>query len=290
MIGIGKGECFGAGTIVSAVATGLGASFGLGLKVCARVTLTEDRKFVLKNEDLKGENLLAEISCKRTLEFFGKDYGAIIETESNIPISKGLKSSSASSIAVIRATANALGVEMKKEDVLNISCDCAIQSGVSITGAFDDASACLLGGVCVTDNKKRKVLASYQIEPKLDVVIYLPPRTIKKEIVKRYKDKIRKLEPIVNYAHKLALKGDYFTAMNLNGLIYSNAFNEFRSAEIAMEMLNAGALSAGMSGTGPSVVSLVAKDNTKKVIDAVNSNIKEGEKIICTRVRNLESW
>ncbi|MEM2900136.1 MAG: shikimate kinase [Thermoplasmata archaeon] len=288
MIAVGIGECFGAGTIVSAVATGKGASFGLDLKVKAKVTLTDEKKFVLKNEDFKEDSLLAELACKKTLDFFGKNYGAIIETESNIPVSKGLKSSSASSIAIIRATANSLGIEMKKEDMLKISCDASLEAGVSITGAFDDASACLFGGVFVTDNIKRKVLVSYEIKPELEVLIYVPPGIVKKESVKKYNFRLGKLKPLVEYAHELALKGDYFTAMNLNGLIYSNAFEQYRSAEVAMIMLNSGALSAGMSGTGPSVVSLVDKKNTESVIEAVNSKIEDDAKIIRTSVRNFE--
>ncbi len=299
----GNAECFGAGTLVSAIATGKGASFGLGLKLTAKVTLTDDKGKITVN--IKGANseptMLAETACKKTLDMLGGEkYGAIVETDSKIPISRGLKSSSAASIAIILATASALGVkyvpsseEGKKDainakEVLDLSCDSALESGVSITGAFDDAAACLLGGAVVTDNRARKILASYPIEPELDVVIYVPPRKVRKASVKEYDGRLDHLGSIVGLAHKLALMRNFKDAMTLNGLVYSNAFGEYRSSEMALRMLDAGAHCAGMSGTGPATIAIVGRDKTDAVLKAVRENLEKGAKVIKTKVRNGE--
>jgi shikimate kinase len=80
--------------------------------------------------------------------------GGHVRTESEVPMAAGLKSSSAAANATVLAALDALGVadEVSREEACRLGVRAAREAGVTVTGAFDDASASMLGGVTVTDN------------------------------------------------------------------------------------------------------------------------------------------
>lgn len=293
----------GAATIINAIATGKGAGFGIDLETKATVKLNDSGKITGKIKEAPGENTkLIELCAKKTLEYFNLDYGAEIITESNIPIARGLKSSSTAANAVVLATTGAIARgkhgRIKKTRVVkgvleqqifinnqlivpdllvNLGVDAAIEAGVTITGAYDDASASFLGGFVVTDNVNRKILRSGDFE-NLNVLIFVPEeKTYTHEVdVKRMKLLSRE----VNIAWDEALKGNLYTAMTLNGVIYSATTGN--NPEIALSALNEGAVAAGLSGTGPAVAAL-ARGNIDKIQSAWE---QFGGEIITTKVNN----
>src|SRR2546430_4173592 len=60
-------------------------------------------------------------------------------------------------------------------DFAKMSVDAAFDAGVTITGAFDDACASLLGGICVTDNRDRRLLALDRFPDDLVAGVQNPP-------------------------------------------------------------------------------------------------------------------
>ena len=70
----------------------------------------------------------------------------------------------------------------------------------------------------------------------------------------------------VKIAYKEALGGNIWSALTLNGLIYSSALGYDSSP--ALDALNAGARAAGLSGTGPAVTAIVSEENIDSVRDA----------------------
>ena len=100
----------GAVTLVNAIATGKGAAFGISLETKATVELNDTGKISAKIKNFPDEDTkLIELCAKKVLEFLGADYGVDIETESNIPPARGLKSSSAAANAAVLAVAGAIG-------------------------------------------------------------------------------------------------------------------------------------------------------------------------------------
>ncbi|MBN2517901.1 MAG: shikimate kinase, partial [Candidatus Altiarchaeota archaeon] len=77
-----------------------------------------------------------------------------------------------------------------------------------------------------------------------------------------------------------ALKGDLYTAMTLNGFVYSAALGI--SNEAAVAAIKEGALAAGLSGTGPAVVALT-RDSPSKIVSAWQT--LDGD-IMTTKVNN----
>src|SRR5512136_1971028 len=115
---IGKAACRGAATIVNAIATGRGAAFGISLETDALVQLERGPGEITLRESGEGDELVAGCvravaSKNRTGELRGE-----VRVKSDIPISRGLKSSSAVSNAVSLATARALGSEMQDMELI----------------------------------------------------------------------------------------------------------------------------------------------------------------------------
>ncbi len=141
----------GAATIVNAIALGKGAAFGVDLWTKAEVKLT-DEPGIVKAEitsDPKESTLLIEKTVLRVLQRFSleKSFGAKVKTQSNIPIARGLKSSSAAANAVALATTAALGKTLDDLEIVKIGVEAAFDAKVTVTGAFDDACASYFGGI-----------------------------------------------------------------------------------------------------------------------------------------------
>lgn len=252
----------GAATIINAISTGKGAAFGIGLETKAVVELNDSGEFTAKIRGHPQESTkLIEISARNVIGHFGLEYGAKIETESDIPIARGLKSSSTAANSVVLATANAIlksGNRIQFDDqlLINLGVDAAVEAGVTITGAFDDASASYFGGFVVTDNEKRKILRAGEMESSLKVLLFVPKKKSYTVEVDRSRTKILSKE--IEIAWDEALKGNLYTAMTINGILYSSLFKQ--DSEIALSAISAGAISAGLSGKGPAVVALIRED------------------------------
>jgi len=271
----------GAATIVNAIALGKGAAFGVNLSTKAEVTLT-DEPAVIKGEitsDPTENTTLIEKTVKRVFHRFKveKQFGAKVQTWSDIPIARGLKSSSAAANAVALATVAALGETLDDLAVVKLGVEAAFDAKVTVTGAFDDACASYFGGAMVTDNTKNKIVKRLALPEGLTVLFHVPPRkayTGDADVVG-----LKRIKPMVKIAYKEALKGNFWDALSLNGLVYSVALG--CDASIALDALAAGAVAAGLCGKGPAVTAVVADDK----VDAVKQTLQryEGE-VLQTRL------
>jgi shikimate kinase len=261
----------GSATVVNAIASGRGAAFAVDLRVRADVELTDDAGEIvgrIVNDPSESANLI-EICARKVLQRFKllKTYGARIRTTSDFPIAVGLSSSSAAANATVLGTFAALGKKPDPKTILNIGIDAAFEAGVTVTGAFDDASASFLGGGAVTDNQNRRILKRFRIDPKLDVLIYVPHSKFHTARVDLSRTK--PLAKLVSIAHHYALDGDIFRALTLNGLLYTRAFGH--DVTVAFDAMNADALAAGLTGTGPAVVAIANPENVEDIKDAWSS-------------------
>ena len=261
----GIASACGSATVINAIATGKGAAFGINLRVRAEVELTDEAGEIAgRVAGAPSESpRLIEICVRKALEFFGLDqtYGGRVKTTSEVPIAVGLSSSSAAANAVVLATFAALGKKTRAETILNLAVNAAFEAGVTMTGAFDDAAASYFGRGVVTDNLKRRVLKRFDVDPELDVLIQVPPS--KTYTQKFDRESVKPIAKFVEVAHEQALFGNIFGALTLNGLLYSLALN--REPSIAFDALSAGALAAGLTGTGPATVAIAKPNNTNAI-------------------------
>ncbi|MCD6537664.1 shikimate kinase [Candidatus Bathyarchaeota archaeon] len=264
----GRAVAYGAITVINAISCGLGAALGVELKTEVYVELT-DRPGRIEGKILSdpGEStILIEKAVSKVLGYFDlqDEYGAYVETRSNIPIARGLKSSSVAANAIVLAVLDALEEEIDDMTILNLGVDAAIDAGVTITGAFDDASASYFGGLTITDNSRRKILKHIRDIKQYPVLIHVPEGKIytSRSDVRR----MRVIADEVRALHRMALRGDYWQAMTLNGIIYSEILGF--DAGMAIDALENGALAAGLSGTGPAVAAVVPEENIDDVREA----------------------
>ena len=242
---VGRAAAPAAGTVLNALANGYGSAFAIDAYTEATVEL-DDTGTVTGEVDGQpdADTGLIERCVERCIERFGDDHGGWVRTETDVPMASGLKSSSAAANATVLATLDALGVDIDREKACRIGVEAARDAGVTITGAFDDASASMLGGVTVTDNTTDELLR--REEPNWDVLVYTPDErgfSADADV-----SRCERIAPVADVVHELAMDGDYERAMCVNGMAFCAALD--RSIDPILEALPDAA--ASLSGTGPS--------------------------------------
>jgi len=285
----------GSATIINAIATGSGSAFGINLDIVAKAEIAD---FGIKcNPDLDIDTTLMELCAKNVFDYYGIGFtdkndvdmehiGVKISTESNLPPASGLSSSSALSNAVTLAISELICSQFDKNpmndmEVINLAVDSSLEAGVTITGAYDDATASYFGGVTVTNNIGREILVKEKM-PNHKLLIYMP--NIDSMTANSDVGRMKLLAPLVEIAFEKARHKQYYTALNLNGILYSTALGF--SAELAIDALEAGAIASGLSGTGSAYVAIVDNESKDEVRDIWNSYSDSG-RIIETEVDNL---
>ena len=274
-----RASCFGAGTIVNAIAIGRGAAFGLALRVTATAETKPEDLDVRVHVPDGLDPALVRSCAERVLRLSAQEVGIEVTVTSEIPVSRGLKSSSAVANAVVLACAQALGAPLEPLQVIGIGVDAALDAGVTITGAFDDACASFFGGIVATDNRARKLLVADRFPSGLVAVVEVPDRTIAKSSLKG--TDFVPIRPQVEEAFRLVLGGDYFRALEVNSAAYAPLLGVDESPAIRARA--AGAKAAGVTGTGPSILALVAPPH----VDAVRRAMNDGSSEV--RVVNLNT-
>jgi len=188
-------------------------------------------------------------------------FGAKVKVNSNIPIARGLKSSSVASNAIALATAKAANAHLSDLEIINLAVDASIASKVTVTGAFDDACASYLGGSVVTDNYRRRLIKRHPLTDDLEAVLYVP--SPKKYTIEVDVGSLKKLSPLTKILWAEALEGRHWNALTFNGYLHSVALKQ--NPEIALEALRLGATAAGLSGKGPSVVAVAKREVTNSI-------------------------
>jgi shikimate kinase len=266
----------GAISIVNAIATGKGSALGVSLKVTAEVELQKGHglRFIT---DRNGDKLIKKIVEKTIPKQIIKSNMIIIKVDSEIPIGYGLKSSSAVSNAVALACSH---IEMEEDtndhEILEVAASSSLEAKVSLTGAYDDATACYFGGFTVTDNYSRRIIRKERAPDNLYAIIFLPSNTSRGDV-----SKLRNLSDIFIDAFRFAESGQYWKAMKLNGVLSSAALSS--SYIPVMAALEHGALSASISGNGPSIAAVAYADAVDPIVDTLS---KFEGKVIVSRVNN----
>lgn len=258
----------GSATIINGIATGFGSAFGIGLDVTCNVKTKSDN--IKCFSDTSKDTSLMEIATKNVFLKYGiseEEFGIDVNIKSSLPMASGLSSSSAVSNSITAIVSNIISEEFDLKplndlEIINLGIDSSLEAKVTITGAFDDATASYFGGITLTDNLKREIIIKEKME-EYSVLVYMPNYNVKSS--ESNVEKMKLVSPLVEIALGLAKKRDYFKALTLNGLIYSAALN-FDST-IAIDALSGGALASGLSGTGPSVIAICSSDKIDYIKD-----------------------
>lgn len=244
----GYGVAYGAITVINAFATGIGAAIGVDLKVEVYIKKSLETRI---ETYYRGKPLSLDLGLvKKILDIFRDIHGfkdrVKVYIDSEIPPEKGLKSSSAVANALILALYDYLDIEFGEREILELNVSASLKSGVSLTGALDDAAASLIGGLVVTDNIGRRILLHKDIG-EYDVLITYPERRI---ATSSFRDvDFSPIKGLIHDITNLLLEGEWETAMTLNGFVYT-VFLGYDTKPIHLA-LRGGVEAVSLSGKGP---------------------------------------
>jgi len=259
----GMGTSYGAITVVNAMPIGIGATIGVSLRTTASFTPGGKEKIVGIKNDPSENTEMARFCVSESFIHMGKEEpeGWVLDIDSEIPISRGLKSSSSACNAIISSVMQENGFTIDNVELIKLGVKCAKRAKVTVTGSFDDACGCHLGGFVITDNVDNVILFRNEIE-EYDVLIHVPEKKIRKTGLPL--EELRALSPQMMNVIRLA-KTDPLKAMVENGRLISSVSDVDNSiAELAMKN---GALGAGMSGSGPAIAIVLKKGDTERFLE-----------------------
>ncbi|MEX2738014.1 MAG: shikimate kinase [Candidatus Wukongarchaeota archaeon] len=255
-------------SVVNAIATWRGAALGVDLWAEAEaVVLSEPRIEGEVLGDPSVDTILIEKAALIVLKRFNlmEEVGVRVVTRSNIPVARGLKSSSAAANAVVLAVTGALDEEIDDLEAVNLGVDACVDARVTITGAFDDACTSFFGGLVVTDNREREILLREMFSEDFEVLLKIPSKKVK--TVDTKEKPLWVFKDLFLQAHGFALKGRVWEAITLNGLLCAVVYG--LDTRFIVDALAAGALAAGVSGTGPTMFAVTPLGEGDAIIDVL---------------------
>jgi len=267
----------GAISIVNAVATGYGSAMGISLSVKVEIISKKGSGLIFQKGG--GSLMIKKIIYDVLQSKYINNNQLLININSEVPSGMGLKSSSAVSNAVALACISLTNKEISDEFVLNSAVDASLYAKTTITGAYDDSTACYYGGFVTTDNYKRKIWKRENSPTDISAVIFLPNNKKRGDVTR-----LKLLSDIYLEAFQLANSGQYWKAMTLNGVLTSSLLSN--SYTITRMCLENGALAASISGNGPAIAAVVRESEVQK-IKSVLSNL-DG-RVIISRTNNQKA-
>ena len=251
-----------------------GASFAVDLDATAEAELLGCGEDIVCSKELYAPAV--KNIAKKVMGFFGCDYGMELKIEYDTPEGVGLGDmeavSTAAMLSVVGALAkhhgsiNELKIDKYLKEQFVVIDDTVVDKRKLIEiypgNDFDRMCAAAYGGFIISDNKNKEILRRGEMET-LHAVILIPNA-----------DKVG-FNPLLSNESEIAwqeaLKGNLYSAMKLNNLVRGRKIHK----EIMEKMLESGALTASVSGRGPSMVGLVRDEN--KIEDIVNAVENHGE-------------
>jgi shikimate kinase len=245
----------GAISIVNALATCSGCALGISLRVTAEADLRSGEGI---RSQTVNEKLIRNIVYNTIPKEILAENSVYISVESEIPMGFGLKSSSAVSDAVALACSKLVKEDIEDYVVLDRAVLASLDAGVTITGAYDDSSACYFGGFVVTNNRTHEIINHQEAPQSLAVIIFIPNATRRGNM-----SKVDTMSNLFGEAFKFATAGEYWKAMNLNGMLLSTSLSA--EYEPVLKAIQGGALAASISGNGPAIAAVSNEENMEDI-------------------------
>ncbi|NHW89388.1 MAG: shikimate kinase [Archaeoglobales archaeon] len=234
-----RAKAYAAGTVLNALATGIGCAFGINLILEVKIRPSDENVLIVNGKE-RGTEVLEKV-----LNFFSEKLRVIVKSE--IPERSGLGSSSAFLNALLSAIMKKNDKKLFASEILRVNADLSLKAGISYTGAFDDASASLLGGFVISENYRRALREWFICKGYAAVLIPNFQRgKVDWETIKRESQKLGNVE------EKLR-RHDFCEVMRKNTVFYCSLLGY--PIDIAERLWKEG-ICCGLSGNGPSFVAI----------------------------------
>lgn len=257
---------------IPATSANLGAGFdalGLALTYYNYVDMEESDRLEITSDDDQiiptDETNLIYISAKDLFNVCGRELkGLRLHQTNNIPMARGLGSSSACIIAGLLGANTMLGDPLSLDELVNMA--------AQIEGHPDNTAPALLGGiVTAVFNGKKVEWVKQEVRTRLKFVAIIPDYELKTEAARAalpkevsHKDAVFNLSRAALFSASL-LTGKY---ENLRTAVQDRLHQPYRlelmpyAKEVFDIAYTHGAYAVYVSGAGPTVMAIVDEDNT----------------------------
>lgn len=257
---------------IPATSANLGAGFdalGLALTYYNYVEIEEcDRIEISSSDDITvptDERNLIYISAKDLFEVCGKKLGGLrLVQTNNIPMARGLGSSSACIVAGLVGANMLLGSPLTTDDLVDLA--------AQIEGHPDNTAPALLGGIVTAVFDGRKVhWVKQEVFTKLRFIALIPDFELKTEDARACLPKeISHKDAVYNLSRAALFSASLLTGKfeNLRTAVHDKLHQPYRMAliprcrEVFDIAYTHGAYAAYISGAGPTVMAIVDEENT----------------------------
>tara|TARA_B100001564_G_scaffold169714_1_gene142670 strand:+ start:2933 stop:3814 length:882 start_codon:yes stop_codon:yes gene_type:complete len=284
---LGSGNSNGGCSLLHAAGLGYGASLALDLPVRVRLLDKESKRTLEDPDGLLDQVLNAWKNAGHPVPE-GELHWSV---KSEIPPRQGLKSSSAVSVAAIKALCDATGLELENADIVDIAAAAQLSAGVSITGSYDDSWAALEGGWKLVDANAEDARSGLLLEsqgPSADdwTVIL---------VCRGDREKRPELEDFTLHQQAFAQalnalqEGKELVALTWNGRGVVGALNDPIGRRLTNDAFVNGGRAAGISGSGPAIVifaSAVSRPTIERIKKWYSKN--DSIEVIETKVINAD--
>lgn len=255
-------------SVVSGFVNGKGAAVSLDLGMVIS----------LRESESTGNDKNVNMILDNLKERYGGIKDLSVRVLRRLPSSQGLKSSSAIAGGIMLGYAALNGIDLTDEQILRDGSELSRELKMSATGATDDLASSVIGGLCITDNYKGRMIKRQGVEEK-PVIILTTNR--KREsfrfgnndfsFLRRAYDDMWERVNRFNYEYTAIINGNYMGTLSGSSLDYE----KLRDLNFSH---------AGVNGKGPSVFLIYrnGNDRSKDISVLKGRNIK----FISTRLTN----
>ena len=258
---------------VPATSANIGSGFdslGLALSLYNQVWMEEaDGIFVSSRDDTpvpKDDSNLVVWAAKKLYEECGTHFpGLRLEQESNIPMTRGLGSSSACIVAGLLGANRLLGSPFGTHDIVNLA--------NKIEGHPDNTTPAVLGGLVASAVENGRVYSvSVPVSKKIRFAVLIPPFELKTEVARGVLPKeVSRENAVYNLSRSALITASLFSGSleNLRVAVQDRLHQPYRMKfipgfETVIRMsYELGSLGTYLSGAGPTMISIVDDEGVK---------------------------
>lgn len=255
---------------VPATSANLGSGFdslGIALTLYNQVWMEEDDGIFISSRDAMpvptgADNLIYWAAEQLYNECGAKLPGLRIEQQSDIPMTRGLGSSSACIVAGLLGANRLLGNPFDQHELVNLA--------NRLEGHPDNTTPALLGGLVASAVENRRVYSvSVPVAPKISFAVLIPPFELKTEIARGVlPEQVPRQNAVYNLSRSALMTASLFSGNfeNLRVAVQDTLHQPYRAHFIpGMEQVfrltyELGSYGTYISGAGPSIIAIIPDD------------------------------
>lgn len=276
---------------VPATSANLGSGFdslGIALTMYNQVWMEESDSIDISSKDNidipKDENNLIYWAAKRLYDRCGhKLPGLKIIQLNNIPMARGLGSSSACIVAGISGANRLLGSPLNRQELIDLAAE--------IEGHPDNTTPAIEGGLAASAIEAGRVYSvSVPVSEKIRFVLFIPPFELKTEKARSVlPQQYSRNDAVYNLSRSALMTASLFSGKleNLRVAVQDRIHQPYRAGlidhldDVFRMSYELGSLGTYVSGAGPTIVSFVSADQAEAFSAQASTRLEE---------KNITGW